>query len=32
MVTTHDHGAGVAEVINKVITGNLLRSNTPAPR
>jgi HAD superfamily hydrolase (TIGR01484 family) len=32
MVTTHDHGDGVVEVINKVIAGDLLRSKTPAPR
>ena len=32
MVTSHDHSAGVVEVINKVIAGDLLRTKTPAPR
>ncbi len=32
MVTRGDHGAGVVEVINKVITGDLFRLKTPLPR
>jgi hydroxymethylpyrimidine pyrophosphatase-like HAD family hydrolase len=31
-VTSHEHGTGVVEVVNKVIAGDLLRSKTPAPR
>jgi hydroxymethylpyrimidine pyrophosphatase-like HAD family hydrolase len=32
IVTAEDHGAGVVEVINKVISGDLLGMRTPAQR
>jgi hydroxymethylpyrimidine pyrophosphatase-like HAD family hydrolase len=32
LVTSHDQGAGVVEVIYKILAGDLLRSRTSAPR
>lgn len=32
LVTDQDHGAGVVEVINKVIAGDCFRAKAPAPR